>query len=134
MGRLSTDLSDNSEVAASATFFHHVLLAYYVVGQGKESFIQAMGDRNYLAELSKAIAPQEGLFYLTLFWHDTMEFHAKKIRLLLKLVQSDAPPPPPPKGVPGFTLLLPFITDHFKSPEEALIPKPTRVGVGEWRF
>jgi hypothetical protein len=133
MGRLSTDLSDNSEVGA-ASFFHHVLLAYYVVGQGRESFKQALGDRNYLADLSKTMAPQEGLFYLTLFWHDTLEFHAKKIRLLQKLVQSDAPPPPPPKGVPGFTLLLPFLTEHFKSPEEALIPKPTRVAAGEWRF
>jgi hypothetical protein len=134
MGRLATDLSDSSEKASSISFFHHVLLAYYVVGQGEEALRKASVDPTYLSTLSKSVTPQEGLFYLSLFWHDTLEFHAKKIRLLQKLVQPNTPPPAPPKGIPGFVELLPFITEQFEVPEDALVPKAIRVASGEWRF
>lgn len=130
-GRLSWELSEKSDETPALSHFRRLLVAWYVIAQGKDNFRKALETKSSIDEFSKTTAPEDGLFFMALFRYETLALQARKIRLLQKLTPE--PTPAPPKGLPGFVELIPFLAGQLHISGEEHAPRFTRADGFQFR-
>ena len=118
------------------TYFHIVMAAHHILGQGKDAYLAAMQDpKRAVTQALSELTPQTGLYYQSIFRFENMIFDAQKIRLVTAIT----PPHDPAQkarianstehltdfertlarwaeNTSGYFSIMPTIRNHFRGP------------------
>jgi hypothetical protein len=74
------------------TYFHIVMAAHHILGQGKDAYLAAMADpKAAITQALSELTTQTGLYYQSIFRFENMIFDAQKLRLVTAITPPHDP-------------------------------------------
>ncbi len=108
--------------------FELALLAYHVIGQGREAYASVLAEPSRVTSHLDGFTAEAGLFHLALFRPETLRYHAMKLRLAARTWGETLLESP----LRGFPDLYPLLFERFEEPGEDAMPRLRRVA-GRWQ-
>jgi hypothetical protein len=110
------------------SYFHLGLLIHHIIAKGEAAYIAVLKDPTLVYQHLEDFSLDQGLFYLGIFWYDTLAYQARKFRVVLQLMSLDLNP-----TLPGFCRLIPYLGCYFEGVEKEEIPILQRQPNGKWQ-
>jgi hypothetical protein len=109
------------------SYFHLGLLIQHIIAKGERTYVEVLKDPTRVHHHLQDFTLDQGLFYLGIFWFDTLAYQARKFRVVLQLMPVDFNP-----SLPGFSRLVPYLSQYFEGIGKEELPTLRRLSNGEW--
>jgi hypothetical protein len=111
------------------SYFHLGLLIQHIIAKGEDAYVQVLKDPTKVHHHLKDFTLDKGLFYLGIFWFDTLTYQARKFRVASQLAPIDFNP-----TLPGYARLIPYLSQYFEGLEREQPLNLRRLTNGEWEI
>ena len=109
-------------------YFIFGLYIHHIIGKGKQVYEHVIQHPDELNSYMADFIPDKAFYYYAIFWHDTLVFQSRKIRLAKRMGSLEIK-----NELPGFVRLLETLSTRFENVQEEQWPDMYKNPVnGEW--